>query len=402
MPGPGPMTGVRVLEIGAWIAGPAASMMLADWGADVVKIESLDGDPFRWIITGGYMPVNAAFELDNRGKRSVALDLETPTGRAIVGELLTTWGADVLVTNVRTPVLERWGFDHQTLLGAHPRLVYGLTTGYGIVGDERDRPGYDIGAFYSRSGVAAAHTLVGGEPPVLRGAFGDHITGAMLAAGIAAALYQREQTGRGQLVTTSLLRTGMYTIGQDLNTIVRTGMSFPMGQGRRATTNPVMNCYQAGDGTWFWLLGLQPDRHWPALARAVGRPEWIDDERYSSLASRRENAAGLIEALDAIFAGATRDEWAATFDRAGVWWEAVLSPFEVVDDPQVIAAGGFVEAPHAEGPARTLTTPVDFHGAPPVPRIASPEHGQHTEEVLLELGYDWDRLAELKDDGVIL
>ncbi len=396
------MSGVRVLEIGAWIAGPSASMMLADWGADVVKIESLDGDPFRWILTGGIMPVNAAFELDNRGKRSLAVDLEGEAGRAIVIELLTDWRADVLVTNVRRPVLERWGFDHATLLAAHPRLVYGLMTGYGLEGDERDRPGYDIGAFYSRSGVAAAHTLDGGDPPVLRGAFGDHITGAMLAAGIAAALYEREQTGSGQLVTTSLLRTGMYTIGQDLNTIVRTGTSFPMGHGRRSTTNPVMNCYRAEDEKWFWLLGLQPDRHWPALARAAGRPEWIDDERYSSLASRRANAAGLIAALDGIFAGAPRHQWAEVFDREGVWWEAVLSPFEVVDDPQAVAAGGFVDAPHAEGSARTLTTPIDFHGRPSVPRLASPEHGQHTEEILLEQGYDWDRISALKEAGVIL
>src|SRR5262245_4981308 len=194
----GPMQGVRVVELGFWVAGPSAAGILADWGADVVKLEPPDGDPFRALflaMVGQAMPINPPFELDNRGKRSIALDLTRPEGRQLAYKLID--GADVFVSNFRPEILERFGLDYPSLSRRNPRLVYASVTGYGLEGPDRDRPAYDVGAFWSRAGIATALTTPGGDPPMQRGAMGDHTTGMTAAGGIAAALFSREKTGQG-------------------------------------------------------------------------------------------------------------------------------------------------------------------------------------------------------------
>src|SRR5204862_3838881 len=221
----GPMTGMRVVELGLWVAGPSAGGVLADWGAEVVKIEPPDGDPFRGLylsVSGVEIPANPPFELDNRGKRSIALDLRTEDGRRITGELIDR--ADVFVTNVRPEILESFGLDDARLRAQNPRLVYARVTGYGESGPDRDRPAYDIGAFWSRAGIAAALTPPGSDPPYQRGAMGDHIAGMTLAGGIAAALLARMQSGAGQMVTTSLLRVGAFVLGWDTSATLRLGI----------------------------------------------------------------------------------------------------------------------------------------------------------------------------------
>jgi crotonobetainyl-CoA:carnitine CoA-transferase CaiB-like acyl-CoA transferase len=396
------MQGVRVVELAFWVAGPSAAGVLADWGADVVKIEPPDGDPFRGILltaSGEPAPLNPPFELDNRGKRSIALDLGTDAGRRIVAELIER--ADVFVTNLRSAALERLGLDHARLSARHPRLVYAHVTGYGTTGPERDRPAYDIGAFWARAGIAAALTPPDGDPPYQRGAFGDHVAGLGAAGGIAAALLARERSGRGQLVSTSLLRLGIFALGWDVNTTLRLGVpARPMT--RTATPNPLIGCYRARDGRWLWLLGLQGDRHWPDLVRAVDRPAWREDPRFATMAARRANCAELVGLLDAVFATRPLAEWGAILDRAGMWWAPVQTTEEVVADPQAIAAGAFVDVPLPEGgSARMVASPVDFSDAALSPRAGAPELGQHTEEVLLELGYDWEAIGALKDGRVI-
>jgi len=239
---PGPMAGVRVVELGLWVAGPSAGGVLADWGAEVVKIEPPDGDPFRGLylaVSGAELPANPPFELDNRGKRSIALDLRTEDGRRITGELIDR--ADVFVTNVRPEILESFGLDDARLRAQNPRLVYARVTGYGESGPDRDRPAYDIGAFWSRAGIAAALTPPGGDPPYQRGALGDHVAGMTLAGGIAAALLARSQSGVGQMVTTSLLRVGVFVLGWDTSATLRLGIpATPMT--RTSTPNPVIGC----------------------------------------------------------------------------------------------------------------------------------------------------------------
>ncbi len=398
----GPMDGIRVVELAFWVAGPSAAGVLADWGADVVKIEPPDGDPFRGLFlnaAGLEVPANPPFELDNRGKRSIALDFRHPEAREIAARLIDR--ADVFVTNLRPGALERVGLDHPTLAARNPRLVYAGITGYGTAGPDRDRPAYDIGAFWSRAGIAAALTPPGGDPPFQRGAMGDHIAGITGAGAVAAALLARERTGRGQAVATSLYRIGMFVLGWDLNTTLRLGVpATPMTRTR--TPNPVISCYRAGDGRWFWLLGLQGDRHWPDLVRAVGRPDLAADPRFVSMRARRENCPKLVEILDAIFATRPLAEWGAILDRENMWWAPVQTTEDVVADPQARAAGGFVPVPQPDGgTVDMVASPVDFSETRWAPRASAPELGQHTEELLLELGYDWEAIGSLKERGAV-
>ena len=399
---PGPMDGVRVVELGVWIAGPAAGLILADWGADVVKIEPPGaGDPARSFarMLGGDLPGNPPFEMDNRSKRSIAIDVTRPAGHALAVELIER--ADVFVTNVRPGALARLGLDPVAVLSVHPRLVYALLTGYGMEGPDADRAAYDIAAFWARSGVAGLLTQPGGQPPFQRGGMGDHGAGLSAAAGICAALYAREKNGRGQLVSTSLLRQGLYTISFDIATALRFGV--PIAVGNRSTMgNPSINCYRDRDGRWFWIVGLEGERHWPPLARAAGHPEWIHDPRFATGLARAQNAAELIRELDAIFATRTRDEWSEVFaGEEDLWWAPVQSVEEVLADPQVTACGGIVGVPDGASTTPFPATPVDFSSTPWQPRWMAPELGQHTDEVLAELGRDTAAIAVLRRDRIV-
>jgi crotonobetainyl-CoA:carnitine CoA-transferase CaiB-like acyl-CoA transferase len=397
---PGPMSGVTVVELGFWVAAPSAAGILADWGAEVIKIEPPAGDPMRGLLgsLGSRSDINAAFELDNRGKRSICLDVRTPEGIAVA--LALTDRADAFVSNLRTGALGRLGLDTETLLDRNPRLVYAAISGYGHDGPDADRPAYDVGAFWARGGLAHSMTTLGQPPPMQRGGMGDHLTGLTAAAGVAAALFARDRTGVGQVVSTSLLRVAAYTLGWDLNQHVRAGSTTTPAR-RDEFVNPLINPYRAGDGRWFWLLGLQSDRHWPDLLRALDRPDLLDDARFGSLGARAEHAAELISCLDELFAKRDLHEWAAIFDREGVWWAPVRSVDDLASDPQAAEAGAFVDTPVPDGLARMVATPVDFSSTAWAPTRMTPELGQHTEEVLLELGYGWDDIHQLATAGVI-
>jgi crotonobetainyl-CoA:carnitine CoA-transferase CaiB-like acyl-CoA transferase len=390
------MDGVRVVELGVWVAGPAAGGILADWGADVIKIEPPGGDPARMFqrMLGGDLPTNPVFELDNRSKRSIVLDLSTDEGRATAVQLVAT--ADVVLTNIRLGALRRFGLDPETLRARFPRLVYALVTGYGTAGDDADRPAFDVGAFWSRAGVAAALTPPGAELPFQRGGMGDHSVGMTAAAMISAALLARERTGEGDLVSTSLLRQGAYTIGFDVNVALMWGQTIGLGQ-RTSMGNPAMNNYTAGDGRRFWIVGLEGARHWPPLARAVGHPEWLDDPRFATPLGRFRNATELIALLDEIFATKPLDEWAEVFaGEPDFFWSPVNTIDELLADPQFAAAGGLVDVPDGGGDGdgdgggggsttTMLATPADFAVHASAPRSRAPELGQHTDEILAEL-----------------
>jgi crotonobetainyl-CoA:carnitine CoA-transferase CaiB-like acyl-CoA transferase len=395
----GPLAGVTVIELGLWLAGPACATILADWGANVIKIEPLDGDPFRGLAWAYGGEMNPPFELDNRGKRSVSVDLRRPEGCEVVWALLAD--ADVLVTNYRPGGLERLGFDWATVHARNPRLIYGSITGYGLDGPERDRASYDMGAYWGRAGVAAALTPEGQDLPYQRGGFGDHLTGMALAGGISAALFARGDGGEGQLVSTSLLRAGMYQIGADLNTSLRAGWP-TVAQSIRTVPNPLLTGYRCGDGEWIWMLGLEGDRHWPNVAAALELGELADDPRFATMEGRRDNTAEVSATLQERFTTRTRDEWGTRLDAAGVWWAKVQHVHELIEDEQAHAAGGFVDVAVADGSmASMVATPIDFSGRSRFTDRATPELGQDTELILMELGWDWDRIEQLKDAGVI-
>ncbi len=398
---PGPLDGVKVVELGLWVAGPSAAAILCDWGAEVVKIEPPQGDPFRgWIASmmGASLGANPPFELDNRGKRSVALNLDNEEGRVIVRRLIDD--ADVLVTNMRPRVLDQYGLSYEELSEANPRLVYCQITGYGLEGPDRDRAGYDIGAFWARGGVAASLTPAGHEIPQQRGGMGDHMAGNSAAGAVCAALLARERSGRGQKVHQSLLRMGAYMMGWDLSLALH--LNTPVAPyDRNHAINPLITCYKSKDGLWFWLLLLQADRHWPDLCRAIDREELLNDERFADIVKRRAHSLEMVKELDAVFASRSLEEWGKAFDENDVWWAPVFNVFDVVHDPVAERAGVLVEVEGPEGPTKAIASPADFLGTPQTPHGTAPELGQHTEEVLLELGYDWEKIVALKESGAI-
>ncbi|MPY92546.1 MAG: CoA transferase [Acidimicrobiia bacterium] len=394
-----PLEGVKVVELGLWLAGPACATILADWGAEVTKIEPLAGDPFRGYAWVWDNQLNPPFELDNRGKRAIAVDLRTETGLRIALDLLAE--ADVFVTNYRPGGLERLGLDWQCLHAHNPRLVYASVTGYGLRGEERDRASYDMGAFWSRAGVGAALTAEGMPLPYQRGGMGDHVTGLGAAGGVSAALFQRERTGLGELVEISLLRVGMYFIGTDVNTSLRTGAP-TVGTAISEPPNPLLTGYECADGRMFWLLCLEGDRHWPLVIAALEAPGLAEDERFATMEARLEHAPAVTAELQRIFRTRDRGAWAEAFDREGVWWAPVQHAHELVDDPQVEAAHGLVDVPLADGTtARMVASPVDFGGVAIEVRRGVPELGQDTELVLVELGRTWEEIDRLKAAGVI-
>lgn len=345
-----------------WVAAPGAAALLADWGADVVKVEPPEGDPMRRLfslLAGHGQPQSPPFDHDNRGKRSVVADLRTARGRSTMHELLS--GADVFVTNLRPDALARLDLDPGRVLGAHPRLVYASITGYGLEGPDSNRAGYDLGAFWARSGAAAAFAPEGSPPIPLRGGVGDHTTALATVAGILAALHGRARTGRGSVVEASLLRTGMWCLGWDIAIQERFGKVVPTPP-RTEDPNPMVAPYQAGDGRWFWLLGVEGDRLWPKLCAALERPEWEHDERWSTARGRRKAASELVAALDRDFASHDRDELARRFDADDVWWAPVNTLADLAADPQVAAVGAVVDVPAGAwaGAHRLVGPPVVF------------------------------------------
>jgi len=375
---PGPLAGVRVVELGVMVAGPAAGGVMADWGADVIKIESPTGDPLRHIFkalgTVGDMPT-PPFEMDNRGKRSVTLDVTADDQRATLLSLIAD--ADVFLTNVRLPSLVRLGLDPESLTERFPNLIYALLTGYGQEGADAARAGYDVGAFWARSGLAQNTVPLDAYPSMLGGGVGDHVTAITLVSGIAAALFDRTRTGRGRLVHTSLLRAGLYANSWTLGVHLRFGR-VESARHREDSRTPLINPYRTGDGRGLWLLGLEADRHWPNIVRAIGREDLFDDPRFATATSRKENGGEIVAMLDEVFARYTRDELTKIFDEHDVWWAPINTIADALEDPQVLLNEGLVDMTPREGdaPFRAANSPIDFGGYTVRPG-AVPTLGEH-------------------------
>jgi crotonobetainyl-CoA:carnitine CoA-transferase CaiB-like acyl-CoA transferase len=374
---------LRVVELGVWVAAPSAAALLADWGAEVIKVESPTGDPMREVFgsigIAGDLP-NPAFALDNRGKRSLVLDLRDPTDRQHLEDLLAT--ADVFLTNLRPDALDKLDLEPGATVERHPRLVYCSVSGYGLRGEERNRPTYDIGAFWGRSGLAMQMADGEGSPLNARGGIGDHITGLAALAGVLGAVLEQRRTGTGRVVEVSLLRTGAYVLGWDL------GLQMALGkvsgaEPRHRNQSPLMNPYRAGDGRWFFLTGLEAGRHIGSVCRALGRPDLLDDERFATASALRRHRTEVIAILDGIIAERPLAEWAERFDAEGVWWARAQTPAEVVEDRQLVDNDGFVTV--GGGALRSVNGPVSFSDVVAEPDRGVPRLGEHTVEVLKDL-----------------
>ncbi len=378
----GVLDGIRVVEVGVWVAGPSAGGLMADWGADVIKVEAPTGDPFRSVFAhlgyDGDFP-NPPFALDNRGKRSVVLDLRDDTAREALDRIVAT--ADVFLTNLRVDALERLGLDAPALTKRYPRLVYASVTGYGLDGPDRDRPAYDVGAFVARAGIADLMVPNDAPPLNLRGGFGDHVTGLSALSGILGALYARERSGEGQVVECSLLHAGMYAVGWDLGMQLANGRvqkTYP----RSANPTPLINSYRTADDRWFFLIGLEAERHFPGLCEAIGRADLVTDERFARGPDRVVNRRQLIAEFDDVFATRTLEEWSAIFDKHDVWFSAVQTLAEVTEDPQAQRALIEIEGMGA----RSVAPPARFSSAPLTKTGPVPALGEHTTDVLREVG----------------
>lgn len=397
-------SGMRVVELAQWVFVPVAGALLADWGADVIRIEHPEGDPYRALATQGIGSdsggVNLSIALANRGKRSLAVDIKKPAGREVLHQLLA--GADVFLTNLRPDALGRLGLDADAVTSRYPRIVYARGHGYGVRGPDANQAGYDASAFFARGGMADALTPPDRDYPISqRGAMGDRNGGMALAFGIAGGLLKRERTGKGSVVDVSLLATAMWTLSSDLLTALQ-GQPLPRPSDRSAAVNPLTSTYRTADDRFIQLMFLQADRYWADFCRVLGREDLIKDARFCNMAARRAHNSECVAILDREFGQRSFAECKALLSKLDAPWAPVQQVTELLDDPQVEANGyiGTVPAENGAPAYRLPAVPVQFDERPPSVRRA-PELGEHTEAILLELGYPWEDIAALQETGVI-
>jgi crotonobetainyl-CoA:carnitine CoA-transferase CaiB-like acyl-CoA transferase len=396
--------GVRVVEVAMWTFVPATGSILADLGADVVKIEHpVRGDPQRGLVTlgltSGSTPINYVWEQTNRGKRSVGLDISTPEGREVLLELAGS--ADVFLTNFLPSARARFGIDVDDVRARNPDIIYVRGHGQGARGPQADAPGYDSTSFWARGGIAYALTPPDRAAPILqRPAFGDRSAAMNAAFGIAAALFRRERHGVPSVVDVSLLATAAWILSSDLVSTALTGKEPARGHARTDALNPLVLAYQTKDRRWIGLCMLESDRWWPELCRHLDRDDLIDHPDYRDAALRRANARSCIAELDATFAARTLDEWRERFAAMRAPWAPYQSFSDILGDPQAAANGCFPTAATAHGELMLVAGPTRFDETTP-PMRRAPECGEHTEEVLLELGKSWEDIARLKAAGAI-
>ncbi|MGP0030329.1 MAG: CaiB/BaiF CoA transferase family protein [Acidimicrobiales bacterium] len=399
----GAFDGIRVVELAQWVFVPVAGALLADWGAEVIRVDRPDGDPYRGLVTQGIGSesggVNLSVALANRGKRSVVLNLQTEEGQRVLHQLLQN--ADVFLTSFRPDALRRLGLDAEALRRRYPSLVYARGSGYGVRGPDAGLAGYDASAFWARGGMAHVLTPADRAYPITqRGAMGDRNGGMALAFGIAGALLKRGRTGVGSVVDVSLLATAMWTLSSDLLAALQ-GAAPRAAGGRGPVFNPLVGTYRTADGRHLQLVFLESDRYWGPLCDLVDRVDLRDDPRFVDHHARDAHGDECVAALDAVFATRTYDEWKELLGQLDAPWAPVQAVEELLTDPQVLANDYIGQVAVEGGPTYRLpSVPVQFDERPPDLRPA-PEHGEHTEAVLLELGYDWDDITRLKDTAVI-
>jgi crotonobetainyl-CoA:carnitine CoA-transferase CaiB-like acyl-CoA transferase len=381
------LKGLKVVDFTAYIAGPGAAAILGDWGADVIKVERREGDTMRHVFADLKTDIgaNPTFELDNRGKRGIVLDITKPAGRDALARLAAT--ADVFLTNTRPVSLRKYGLDEATLREANARLVYAVITGYGLEGPDAHLPGFDVTAFWARSGIGYMTAPKGTEPFMRTSGMGDHCTSLATVSAILAALYERERTGVGRMVQTSLLATGVYLWGSDLAVQLKLGRVASV-RPRENPINAVANHFRSADGRWFVHNPRGGSGGWEKFLGVAGRPDLVTDPRFATGKERRANARELAAELEAAFAELPFDEIARRLDEADLVWALFQTPAEVAADPQVMASGAIVQVEDGKGGTfPSPAAPARFPGADATVRPRSPHLGEHTREVLAEIGY---------------
>jgi crotonobetainyl-CoA:carnitine CoA-transferase CaiB-like acyl-CoA transferase len=392
---------LKVVDLASFIAGPGAATILSDFGADVIKVEAPgSGDPHRHTYKIPPQPQaddNYAWHLANRNKRGLAVDLKSPHAKEIL-ERLVKW-ADVLVTNFPEPVRKRLKLTYEDVVPWNSRLIYADVTGYGNDGPDADLPGFDITAYWARSGLLGLTRDAGAPPTLPVAGSGDHATAVGLYSAIVTGLYRRERTGKGSYVTTSLIAEGVWSCAMSVQAALCDARFFPLHD-RKNPPNALLNVYETSDGNW--LLIVVQAKDWPALATGIGRPDLLSDARFADDAKRAANSTPLTEVLDEVFVSQPLAHWREALDRARITYGVVRAPNEVINDPQLLANDIIVPLEGAGGHLKfTVNSPLQVRGAPKVPAKRAPEIGEHNEEILRQLGFDADDIDSMRASGAV-
>ena len=402
------LEGIKVLEVAEYGLVPSGGSVLGEWGADVIKVEhARRGDPIRNLSTAGVGPGTKGFtpmwEPFNRSKRSIGVDLAVPEGRAVILELAAQ--ADVFLTSFLPEARTKLGIDVEDLRAVNPRIIYARGSANGQYGAEANAGGFDALSYWLRTGVGTGIMPADGDELIMQPGpgFGDVQTGLTLAGGVMAALFHRERTGEALEVDTSLLAQGIWAM---VGTLVAVNLAdvdeMPKGgRNRRDQPNPLMNSYRTGDGRWVILGMIQPDPYWEGFCKSVGRDELIEDPRFVDFAARKDNHEALFDLLEALFASAPLSEWKERLAQQGGPWSPVQRVGDLNHDQQAWDNGYLQSVDYGDGREITLAAaPLQFDkGIHPLRR--APEFGEHTEEVLLEMGKTWEDIAALQERGAI-
>ncbi len=397
------LTGLKVLDLASFIAGPAAATILGDFGAEVIKIEPPTGDPYRGLSSLPGMPNSKTpyhWQLDNRNKRGLVLDLKTDAGREVLDRLLPE--TDVLVCNFMPAVRQRLRLAYEDVVALNPRLIYAVITGYGETGEEADKPGFDSSALWARSGLMDfVKPDPVGVPARSAPGQGDHPTAVSLFAAIMLALYQRQCTGRGMQVDTSLLANGLWSNGY-LAQAALCGADVPTRPKRNIFPNALTNHYQCRGGHWFILSMVNEDREWQRFCQAIERPELFADPRFREKPVRHDNSHPLIEILDGVFGEKEWPVWRDILDRHRITFASVAHMADLKVDRQLLASGTVVPCDSLGGDGEhTIDSPLWTRGAQKQPAGKAPALGEHSAAILQELGYGEAHIDALRRDGVI-
>jgi crotonobetainyl-CoA:carnitine CoA-transferase CaiB-like acyl-CoA transferase len=400
MPNDNIFSGLKVVDFASFIAGPSAAVILSDFGADVVKVESPAGD--MWRIGHKIPPQPQAkdaypWHLANRNKRGITLDLKSPSAQQVL-EKLVKW-ADVFIVNTPHPARKKLKLEYDDVAQWNPRLIYADLTGFGEKGPDSELPGFDITSYWARSGLLSMTRDAGAPPPWPVAGSGDNATAVGLYSAIVTALYRRERTGKGSYVTTSLLAEGIWSASVSIQAALCEAKFFGPHD-RKNPANAALNVYKSADGTWFVLL-VTPDKL-ASVAKAIGRPDLLTDPRFSDPAKLVENMPALAEILDDVFGSKPMAHWREVFDGVHVTFGAVRGPEEVINDPQLRANDIVVPLEGAGGKlTSTISSPINVHGVTKVTAKRAPALGEHNDAVLKELGFSASEIDGLRDSGAV-
>ncbi len=396
-----PLAGLRVLDISSFIAAPAAAVVLGDWGADVIKVEGPDGDANRSIMrdSANYpkAEVNYPWHMDSRNKRSIVLDLKKPDARAALDRLLVT--TDIVICNFPPPVRDKLRLTYEDMRKVNPRLIYASLTGYGETGPDRDRPGFDVTAYFARSGLLDAQRYEGGPPGVPVPAQGDRATSMTLVSSILMALIHRMKTGEGSSVGTSLLGNGLWSCGVIAQAAL-VGAFLPPRPPPERPRSALGNIYRTKDDRWIQLTIVREDKLWGPLCRALERPELIEDPRFAQIDERRRRSGELATILRENFAARSYEHWLKALAAQEVTFGVISRAQDIPDDRQAVHAGAVVETAIPEMP-RTLSNPIRVSFAEQRVARPAPDLGQHTDEILAEAGFSAEEIATLRTNGAV-